>query len=72
MGARLAFNRLVHSDWSKSPNKRWTATAHLRSGVWFVDELRITLSPHEFLEVLFNDAFKTLAGFDFAIGLPAS
>ena len=72
MGARLAFNRLVHSDWSKSLKKRWTATAHLRSGVWFVDELRITLSPHEFLEVLFDDAFKTLAGFDFAIGLPAS
>jgi hypothetical protein len=72
MGTRLAFNRLVHSDWSKSPKKRWTATAHLRNGVWYVDAPQITPFPHQFLEVLFNDDFKTLAGFDFAIGLPAS
>lgn len=72
MGARLTFNRLVHSDWSKHSNKRWTATAYFRNGVWFVDEPKITPSPHEFLEVLFSDAFRTLAGFDFAIGLPAS
>jgi hypothetical protein len=71
MGARLAFNRLIHSDWSKSPKKRWTATAHLRDGVWYVDAPQITPSPHQFLEVLFNDDFKTLAGFDFPIGLPA-
>jgi len=37
-----------------------------------VDAPQITPSPHQFLRVLFNDDFKTLAGFDFAIGLPAS
>jgi hypothetical protein len=72
MGTRLAFNRLLHSDWSKSPKKRWTATAHLRNGVWYVEAPQITPAPHQFLGVLFNNDFSTLAGFDFAIGLPAS
>ena len=72
MGTRLAFNRLVHSDWSKGTKKRWTATAHLLSGVWYVEAPQITPSSHQFLEILFSDAFKTLAGFDFAIGLPAN
>jgi hypothetical protein len=72
MGTRLAFNRLVHSDWSKSPKKRWTATANLRGGVWSVDALEITPYSHQFLEYLFDDSFRTLAGFDFAIGLPAN
>ena len=72
MGTRLAFNRLLHSDWSKNPKKRWTATAHLRNGVWYIDAPQITPSPDQLLGVLFNDDFKTLAGFDFAIGLPAS
>jgi hypothetical protein len=71
METRLAFDRLVHSDWSKSPKKRWTATAHLRSGVWYVEALEITTSPHRFVEDLSDNRFKTLAGFDFAIGLPA-
>jgi hypothetical protein len=72
MGTRLAFNRLLHSDWSKNPKKRWTAAAHLRNGVWYIDAPQITPSPDQLLGVLFNDDFKTLAGFDFAIGLPAS
>src|SRR5260370_2836520 len=72
MGTRLAFNRLVHSDWSKNPKKRWTATARLDNGAWHVDAPQITPAPHQFLEFLFNDGFRSLAGFDFAIGLPAS
>jgi hypothetical protein len=72
MGVRLAFNRLVHSDWSKNPSKRWTAIAHLRDGLWCVDSLQTTHAQQQLLGALFSDDFKTLAGFDFAIGLPAA
>ena len=65
----LAFDRVVHSDWSVSSKKRWTATAVRSSNGWFVASLRQT--PDDFVNCLFDGAEHTLAGFDFPIGLPA-
>jgi hypothetical protein len=71
MKSHLAFDRLVHSDWSLAPNKRWTAVA-IRSGDgWLVNCLGQTPTPDEFLDFLFDQRRKTLAGFDFPIGLPS-
>jgi len=70
MTALVGFDRLVHSDWSVAPAKRWTALAHRSSNGWTIDSLAQTPSPHEFLDLLF-DGPKTLAGFDFPIGLPS-
>jgi len=70
MTIRLAFDRLVHSDWSVAPNKRWTAIARRSRNVWIIDRLAQTPPPPEFLELLF-DQTRTLAGFDFPIGLPS-
>ena len=38
--ARSAFTRLVHSDWSTAPVKRWFAEARRTSSGWFVEEPR--------------------------------
>ncbi|MGB6400199.1 MAG: hypothetical protein WBF73_31625 [Bradyrhizobium sp.] len=70
MTTRLDFNRLVHSDWSIAPKKRWTAIAVRSQGGWLIDSLEQTPAPEEFLECLFDQGRKTLAGFDFPIGLP--
>jgi len=70
MTAPVAFERLVHSDWSIAPAKRWTAIAERRPDGWSIAGLAQTPSPHRFLDLLF-DRPGTLAGFDFPIGLPA-
>lgn len=70
MSERLAFDRLVHSDWSVDPHKRWTATAERAGSDWRVVSLQETLPSTEFLNLLFDCSFRTLAGFDFAVGLP--
>jgi hypothetical protein len=72
MTARLAFDRLVHSDWSVSRAKRWSAVALRSETGWRVDRLEPTPSPQEFPDALFDRTRKTLAGFDFAIGLPSA
>jgi hypothetical protein len=71
MGTFLAFDRLVHSDWSIAPNKRWTAVAVRSQDGWLVDSLAQTPPRSEFLDFLFDRKRKTLAGFDFPIGLPS-
>ena len=71
MNGHLAFDRLAHSDWSVSPNKRWTAVALRAQDGWLIDSLRQTPAPDAFLDFLFDQRRKTLAGFDFPIGLPA-
>jgi hypothetical protein len=68
MSVRLDFGRLVHSDWSVSPKKRWTATAVRLSNGWSVACLRQT--PSNLVDHLFDFSGHTLAGFDFPIGLP--
>jgi hypothetical protein len=68
MDVRLHFGRLVHSDWSVSPKKRWTATAVRSSSGWSVACLQQT--PVDLVDYLFDFSGHTLAGFDFPIGLP--
>jgi hypothetical protein len=71
MTARLAFDRLVHSDWSVAPGKRWTAVARRWQEGWRIENLVRTPTPDGFLDDLFDHERRTLAGFDFPIGLPS-
>ena len=70
MIAPVGFDRLVHSDWSVAPNKRWTTIAERSADGWSIASLAPTPSPQDFLDLLF-DGPATLAGFDFPIGLPS-
>ena len=70
MTTPVAFDRLIHSDWSVSLHKRWSAIARRSPNGWSIASLARTPSPREFLDLLF-DGPKTLAGFDFPIGLPS-
>jgi hypothetical protein len=70
MRAPLAFTRLVHSDWSTSPKKRWSATALRTKAGWHVDEPQGIGDTSAFLARLLASPQPTLAGFDFPIGLP--
>nr|WP_298415887.1 DUF429 domain-containing protein [uncultured Halomonas sp.] len=72
---RLAFDRLLHADWSRTPDKRWVAEArwddakqHWRvSAPHRVGNINAWLST--FLEK--EEGSATLAGFDFPLGVPA-
>jgi len=66
----LAFDRLVHSDWSANPGKRWSAHAVRANGVWRIERIAQTPPAETFLADLFGHGKPTLAGFDFPIGLP--
>jgi hypothetical protein len=69
---RCAFTRLVHSDWSIAPAKRWVAEARRTSSGWFVDAPRPVGLLDDFLKDLLGLPQPTLAGFDFPIGVPAA
>jgi hypothetical protein len=71
MAPHLAFTRLLHSDWSVDSRKRWTAIAIRTKSGWYVERVEPTPPEAEFLDYLFDEAYLTLAGFDFAIGLPS-
>ncbi len=67
-----SYIRLIHSDWSTSPRKRWAATAVRESIGWQVG-VPVRVSDSEaFLRYLREGQGLTLAGFDFPIGLPES
>lgn len=66
----FGFTRLVHSDWSVSSRKRWTAIASRSWDDWVIGSLAPTPPSDLFLEDLFKQEMRTLAGFDFPIGLP--
>jgi hypothetical protein len=68
------FTRLIHSDWSMHPGKRWMASASRIGGSWYVDALQKVCDLALFLDDLFGGAETgaVLAGFDFPIGLPAA
>jgi hypothetical protein len=71
MATPFAFDRLVHSDWSIAQPKRWTAVAIRSRNGWLVNGLAPTPEPAHFLDVLFDRSKRTLAGFDFPIGMPS-
>lgn len=70
--------RLVHSDWSVSPRKRWTAEAVRAGGTddggWDVLDLAPTGPVDAFIRRLACQARiePVIAGFDFPIGVPAA
>jgi hypothetical protein len=66
----LAFDRLVHSDWSANAGKRWSAYAVRTKDGWHIERIALTPPTMEFLDDLFGRGKPTLAGFDFPIGLP--
>jgi hypothetical protein len=70
--ARCAFTRLVHSDWSTAPAKRWFAEARRTKSGWFVEAPRSVGLVDHFLKDLLALPQPTLAGFDFPIGIPAA
>src|SRR6476646_4051430 len=64
------YTRLVHSDWSISPRKRWAATA-VREKTGLRVEAPTRVGDTElFLNYLREGPGPTLSGFDFPIGLP--
>jgi len=66
------FVRLVHSDWSINPNKRWAVEACRTEAGWSVEAPRRVGRPIEhFVTHLVRGNQPTLAGFDFPIGAPA-
>ncbi len=70
MTISLDFSRLVHSDWSVLPAKRWTAVALRSQAGWLIEHLTPTPPSEQLLDDLFKPRMRTLAGFDFPIGLP--
>jgi hypothetical protein len=71
MAPHLAFTRLLHSDWSVDSQKRWTAVAVRTESGWYVECVEPTLPEADLLDCIFDETYLTLAGFDFAIGLPS-
>jgi hypothetical protein len=70
--ARCAFARLVHSDWSTTPSKRWRAEARRTSSGWLVEAPKRVGVLTDLLDDLLGSPQSTLAGFDFPIGVPAA
>lgn len=66
------YQRLVHSDWSKDPRKRWACEAVKIAGRWRVGAPRLVGKIDDFVKYLQDGQAVTLAGFDFPIGVPAA
>ncbi len=68
------FDQLFHADWSKHESKRWVVRASKCDSRWTVSA-PVPVGPVEqFLSMLLKNgkSCKTLAGFDFPIGIPAA
>lgn len=61
---------VVHADWSMHPKKRWACHAHLVDGVRYAVDVPALVTPAQLLALLRQRS--VLAGFDFAIGIPAA
>jgi hypothetical protein len=72
MTALPVYTRLIHSDWSTSPQKRWSVAAIREKSGWRVEAPSRVGDTEMFLNYLREDSYSTLAGFDFPIGLPES
>jgi hypothetical protein len=62
----IAFDVVVHCDWSTSPHKRWSAEARFVDDRWVAFAPRLVPDP----SALLNPEKSELLGFDFPIGLP--
>ena len=68
---RSTFARLIHSDWSVHPRKRWMAQAFFCDGSWHVRASEPVPASDELVALLLDAGVgATLAGFGFPIGLP--
>jgi hypothetical protein len=68
----MTFSQLISADWSTSPKKRWSVSAQRDGNRWRISApVQVTDVGH-LLERLFDPSHKTLAGFDFPIGMPAA
>lgn len=72
MTALSVYTRLIHSDWSSSPQKRWSDAAVREKLSWQVGASSRVGDTEQFLNYLQDSSYSTLAGFDFPIGLPES
>jgi len=72
LAALSLYTRLIHSDWSISPRKRWAATAIRKESGWLTGAPSRVGDTVLFLNYLTAGSYTTLAGFDFPIGLPES
>ncbi len=63
---------MLHADWSTAADKRWVAEANRSEGGWMVAAPRPVGDCAAFVETLFADRRRVLAGFDFPIGLPVA
>jgi hypothetical protein len=70
MTTALPYKRIIHADWSISPRKRWAAVAVRTKIGWTVEAPRQVNDTKLFLDFILKGPYPTLAGFDFAIGLP--
>jgi hypothetical protein len=68
------FDRLIHSDWSRDPRKRWRAAADRHDETWHVGEPVRVGPSKDLLDTAFDLGAdrRVLLGFDFPIGLPAA
>ncbi len=66
------FRTVLHADWSTAADKRWVAEATRSEGGWSIAAPRPVGDCAAFVETMFADRHRVLAGFDFPIGLPAA
>lgn len=66
------FDVIWHADWSVAPSKRWVARATRIGAGFSIDAPRLVGPTEAFLSEITASGKRTLAGFDFPIGLPAS
>ena len=64
------FHRLIHSDWSVAPRKRWCAEAVRMTDGWHVTTPRRVGATDTFVDHAFTGTVPVLLGFDFPIGMP--
>ena len=62
----IQFDVVTHSDWSTSPQKRWSAEARFTQDHWVAAAPRLVPDP----TALITPGESKLLGFDFPVGLP--
>lgn len=66
------YDVLYHADWSTDPRKRWMAAARRDGGRWIVSAPAPVGDVGAFRDRILAAGERTLAGFDFPIGVPAA
>ncbi len=72
VASATGFRTVLHADWSVAADKRWVAEATCAQGSWTVAAPRPVGDCAAFVEAMFADRRRVLAGFDFPVGLPVA